>query len=72
MGIQKGLKSIQGYREEQDRKREAAAGPKTNWLTIKDKEVVKVRFLQEWSWLLRNRAQQPSGLPQEGALLYGR
>ena len=47
MGIQKGLASIQGYREEQDRKREAAAGPKTNWLGIKDKEVVKVRFLQE-------------------------
>ena len=47
MGIQRGLKSIQGYREEQDRKREAAAGPRTNWLKIADKEVVKVRFLQE-------------------------
>lgn len=47
MGIQKGLASIKGYKEEQDRKREAAAGPKTNWLTIADKETVKVWFLQE-------------------------
>lgn len=47
MGIQKGLKSIKAYGDEQERRREAASAPKTNWLTIGDKEVVKVRFLQE-------------------------
>lgn len=47
MGIQKGLASINSYREEQERRREAAAAPKVNWLKIVDKEVVKVRFLQE-------------------------
>ena len=46
MGVKKGLAAIKAYQEEQEARREAAQN-KINWLKIKDKESVEIRFLQE-------------------------
>ena len=47
MGIQKGLKAIQAYNEELERRKEAAEAGKINWLKMEDGESVEVRYLQE-------------------------
>jgi hypothetical protein len=47
MGIKKGLKSINSYYAEEDRKREERNTPKATWFGLKDGESAKVRFLQE-------------------------
>lgn len=47
MGIQEGLDAIKAYKEEQERRKEAADKPKTNWLNIPDGKTYEVRFLQE-------------------------
>jgi hypothetical protein len=47
MGVIKGLKGIQNYYAEQERRREEAQAPKSVWFSLKDGESAKVRFLQE-------------------------
>lgn len=47
MGIIKGLKSINEYEAEQEKKREARDRPKTVWFKLEDKQKVEIAFLQE-------------------------
>lgn len=47
MGITKGLEAMKKYQAEIDRKKEEAAKPKINWLTIPNGKTFSVRFLQE-------------------------
>jgi len=47
MGVKKGLGQIQEYKEELQRRKEAAEAGKTNWLSMVDGEEADVWFLQE-------------------------
>ena len=47
MGIIKGLKSINKYEEEQEKKRAERDRPKTVWFKLADKQKVEIAFLQE-------------------------
>lgn len=47
MGVITGLKAIQEYNAEQERRHAEANAPKSVWFSLKDGESAKVRFLQE-------------------------
>jgi hypothetical protein len=47
MGIQKGLKAINAYKEELQRRKDAVEAGKKNWFKMEDGESVEMRFLQE-------------------------
>lgn len=47
MGIQKGLKAINAYKDELQRRKDAAEAGKINWFKMQDGESVEIRFLQE-------------------------
>lgn len=62
MGLYEGLDQIKKYQEELERRRQAAEN-KANWLSMKDKETVKLRFLQEFD-------KSASGYNEEAGLAF--
>lgn len=47
MGVQEGLDAIKAYKDEQERRKEAASASKVEWLNIPNGKTYEVRFLQE-------------------------
>lgn len=47
MGIQRGLAAVKAYKEEIERRKEAAEAGRVNWLKMEDGESVEVWYLQE-------------------------
>src|SRR6478752_1298390 len=58
MGIQKGLKAVHAYKDELQRRREAAEAGKKNWFKMDDGESVDIWFLQELDESAENYSEE--------------